>query len=82
MPPNRIAVYGHRGWASSAIVKALSSTTASIRVRYRPDSDVSGLPSTVNTVEVELANEADVVKALDGIDIVMFVHPRHINASA
>lgn len=71
MPFNHIAVYGHLGWASSVIVKALIRSGAPIRVLHRAGSDISSLPSSVSTVEVDLSKEDDVVKALDGVDIVM-----------
>lgn len=47
MSSNRIAVYGHRGWASSAIVAALIASNAPIKVLYRPGSDVSTIPEYV-----------------------------------
>ncbi|KAK5738938.1 hypothetical protein LTR17_005664 [Elasticomyces elasticus] len=50
---NRIAIYGHRGWASSAIVAALVASGAPVRVLHRPDSDVSVLPDHVDKVAVE-----------------------------
>lgn len=40
---NRITVYGHRSWASSAIVRALAASQAPIGVLYRPSSNVSVL---------------------------------------
>ncbi|KAK8039429.1 NAD(P)-binding protein [Apiospora rasikravindrae] len=68
---NRIAVYGHRGWASSAIVQALIASGAPIRVLHRPGSDVSMLPSAPNvtTLAVDLENQSALVSALEGIDI-------------
>ncbi|RAH66348.1 NAD(P)-binding protein [Aspergillus aculeatinus CBS 121060] len=71
MPYNRIAIYGHRGWASSAIVHALASSGAPIRVLYRPGSDISTLPGNVRAVEVDVSDEAAVVAALEEIDIVI-----------
>lgn len=71
MSYNRIAIYGHRGWASSAIVHALASSGAPIRVLYRPGSDISTLPEFVHAVEVDVSDEAAVVAALGDIDIVM-----------
>ncbi|KAI1391576.1 NmrA-like family protein [Hypoxylon trugodes] len=67
---NRIAVYAHRGWASSAIVKALISSGAPVKVLYRPGSDVSNLPSSVATTEVDLENQSQLVNALQDVDIV------------
>lgn len=68
---NRIAVYGHRGWASLEIVKALASSGAPIRVLHRPGSDTSSLPANVEIVEVELSDQASLVGKLKDIDIVM-----------
>lgn len=68
---NRIAVYGHRGWASSAIVKALAASGAPITVLYRPGSDVSGLPYGVNTISVDVEDQKALVSALQDVDIAM-----------
>lgn len=68
---NRIAVYGHRGWASSAIVNALAATGAPIRVLHRPFSDISSLPPGVKTVSVHLEDEQALINALKDVDIVM-----------
>ena len=68
---NRLAVYGHRGWASSAITNALIGTGAPVKVLHRPGSDVTGLPVTVSTVEVDVSNEAALVSALEDVDILM-----------
>ncbi|CAG8053523.1 unnamed protein product, partial [Penicillium salamii] len=68
---NRIAVYGHRGWASSQIVKALASSGAPLRVLHRPGSDTSSLPTNVEVVEVDLADQASLVEKLKDIDIVV-----------
>ncbi|KAK7948015.1 uncharacterized protein PG986_008901 [Apiospora aurea] len=72
MEINRTAVYGHRGWASSSIVKALIASGAPIRVLHRPGSDVSMLPSASNltTVAIDLEDQPALVSALEGIDIV------------
>lgn len=79
MPFNRIAVYGHRGWASSAIVKALANSGAPIRVLHRPGSDTSALPANVEIVEVDLSDQTSLVSKLDGIDIVMWVKPYNMS---
>ncbi|KAI2623069.1 NmrA-like family protein [Hypoxylon sp. NC1633] len=71
MSYNRIAVYGHRGWASSAIVNALISSGAPVKVLYRPGSDASGLPESVPRVEVDLDNQEQLVTALQDVDIVI-----------
>ncbi|KAF7589414.1 hypothetical protein BBP40_004318 [Aspergillus hancockii] len=68
---NRIAIYGHRGWASSAIVNALSASGAPTKVLYRPGSDISSLPRSVVTVEVDIADQGALVNALQDIDIVI-----------
>jgi len=69
---NRIAIYGHRGWAASAIVKALVDSGAPIKVLHRPDSDISMLPASIRTVDVDLTATEEVTKALQDIDIVMY----------
>ncbi|KAH8653828.1 NmrA-like family-domain-containing protein [Xylariales sp. PMI_506] len=66
---NRLAIYGHRGWASSSIAKALIATGAPTKVLYRPGSDVSSLPSTVTTIPVDVEDEAALVSALKDVDI-------------
>ncbi|OHE94158.1 hypothetical protein CORC01_10496 [Colletotrichum orchidophilum] len=68
---NRIAIHGHRGWASSKISEALIASGAPIRVIYRPGSDVSNLPSSVASVEVDVNNEQALIEALHDIDIVI-----------
>ncbi|KAH8661798.1 NmrA-like family-domain-containing protein [Ilyonectria robusta] len=68
---NRIAVYGHRGWASSKILEALAASKAPIKVLYRPGSDVSGLPPHVSKEEVDVEDQAALVAALQTIDIVI-----------
>ncbi|KAF3056305.1 hypothetical protein GL218_06512 [Daldinia childiae] len=68
---NRIAIYGHRGWASSAITNALIASHALVKVLYRPGSDASSLPSSVPRVEVDLDNQKQLIDALQDIDIVI-----------
>lgn len=68
---NRLAVYGHRGWASSAIVKALAESGAPLKVLYRPNSDVSGLPSNVTTYNVGDEDQKTLIDALQDVDILM-----------
>ncbi|KAK4065441.1 hypothetical protein J3E69DRAFT_112903 [Trichoderma sp. SZMC 28015] len=68
---NKIAVYGHRGWASSAIVDALIASGAPVKVLYRPDSDVSRLPNDVPKVAVDLDNEKALTDALKDVDILI-----------
>lgn len=71
MPFNRIAVYGHRGWASSAIVAALIESGAPIKVIYRPGSDISSLPDSVAKIAVDLDDQDTVIAALQDVDVVM-----------
>lgn len=71
MPLNRIAVYGHRGWASSTIVAALIASGAPIKVLYRPGSNTSSLPDSVVKIAVDLAHQEAVIAALQDVDIVM-----------
>ncbi|EXF84449.1 hypothetical protein CFIO01_02764 [Colletotrichum fioriniae PJ7] len=68
---NRIAIYGHRGWASSKITEALIASGAPIRIIYRPGSDISSLPASVTTVEVDVSDDEALVDALHDIDIVI-----------
>ncbi|RHZ49036.1 uncharacterized protein CDV56_101560 [Aspergillus thermomutatus] len=68
---NRIAVYGHRGWASSVIVAALIDSGAPIKVLYRPGSDISSLPDSVAKIAVDLADQEKVIAALQDVDIVI-----------
>lgn len=68
---NRIAVYGHRGWASSAIVDSLATSGAPVTVLYRPGSDASGVAGAVKPIEVDVEDEGALVAALQDIDIVM-----------
>ena len=68
---NSIAVYGHRGWASSAIVAALVNSGASITVLHQPTSDTSMLPKNVSTKSIDVNDEETVIHALNDIDIVM-----------
>ncbi|TEA13689.1 Isoflavone reductase-like protein IRL [Colletotrichum sidae] len=71
MSINRIAVYGHRGWASSAIVDALLASGAPVRVLYRPGSDISALPVDADCVQVDVKDEPALISALRNIDMVI-----------
>ncbi|KAI0883288.1 NmrA-like family protein [Annulohypoxylon maeteangense] len=72
MSYNRIAVYGHRGWAGSAIFNALVASGAPVKVIYRPGSDVSSVPSGVAKVELDIEKQQqELVAALQDIDIVI-----------
>ncbi|KXH66679.1 hypothetical protein CSAL01_06643 [Colletotrichum salicis] len=68
---NRIAIYGHRGWASSKITEALIASGAPIRIIYRPGSDISSLPASITSVEVDVEDEQALINALHDIDIVI-----------
>ncbi|KAI1214557.1 NmrA-like family protein [Annulohypoxylon truncatum] len=72
MSYNRIAVYGHRGWASSAIFNALVASGAPIKLIHRPGSDVSSVPSSVSMVELDIEKQQqELIAALQDIDIVI-----------
>jgi nucleoside-diphosphate-sugar epimerase len=71
MTSNRIAVYGHRGWASSKIVESLAASDAYLRVLYRPGSDVSTIPANVEKVELVLTDQEALMASLKDIDIMM-----------
>ncbi|KAJ5144597.1 NmrA-like family protein [Penicillium atrosanguineum] len=71
MTYNRIAVYGHRGWVSSAIFAALVQSGAPVKVLYRPSSDISDLPEGVTSVEVDVEDQQAVEAALQDVDIVI-----------
>ena len=68
---NRIAVYGHRGWASSEIVSHLIASGAPITVLYRPGSDISNVRDKAKSIEVDVADHDALVAALQDIDIVL-----------
>lgn len=70
---NKIAIYGHRGWASSAIVKALAASQAPIRVVYRPGSDASTIPSNAASVEVDVDDSKSLIAALHDADVLVYV---------
>ncbi|KAJ5580266.1 uncharacterized protein N7459_006251 [Penicillium hispanicum] len=71
MPFNRIAVYGHRGWASSGIFAALVQSGAPIKVLHRPTSDVSSLPAGVAAVQVDVEDQTTLRNALQDVDILI-----------
>ncbi|KAJ4180014.1 hypothetical protein NW755_012054 [Fusarium falciforme] len=77
---NRIAVYGHRGWATTRIVAALIASGAPITVLHRAGSDTSALPASVPKIEVDVFDEDALVNALQNIDIVLsLVGDRDVN---
>ncbi|KAE8331079.1 hypothetical protein BDV39DRAFT_169828 [Aspergillus sergii] len=69
--PNRIAIYAHRGWIGSKVVKALAESPASVKILYRPGSSVVGLPSNVSAAVVDIMDQADLIAALRDIDILI-----------
>ncbi|TQN64947.1 Eugenol synthase 1, partial [Colletotrichum shisoi] len=71
MYSNRIAVYGHRWRFSGRIVAALIESGAPITVLHRPSQDTSGLPASVQKIEVDVLNADALVEALREIDIVL-----------
>lgn len=71
MQYNRIAVYGHRGWASSAIVGALLATGAPVTILHRASSDTSSIPSGVKKIQVDVDDHEALVASLQDIDILM-----------
>lgn len=68
---NRIAVYGHRGWASSAIVKALIAAGGPVTILHQATSDTSGLPAGTPTITIDVKNVESIKNALRDIDILM-----------
>ncbi|KAM0281210.1 hypothetical protein ACHAQH_003641 [Verticillium albo-atrum] len=58
MPFNRIAVYGHRGFANGRIVAALIASGAQVTALHRPSSDVSSLPQGVRKIAVDVLDES------------------------
>lgn len=70
---NRIAIYGHRGWVGSAVLRALTGTGAPIKVLHRAGSDISSIPSGVTSAVVDLDDAQTLVPALQDIDIVLCV---------
>ncbi|KAI0150617.1 NAD(P)-binding protein [Xylariaceae sp. FL1272] len=68
---NRIAILGHNGWAGSAVLRALASTGAPIKVLHRAGSDVSQLPAGVTSAEIDLDDPNTLIPALKNIDIAL-----------
>lgn len=75
MPYNRIAVYGHRGWASSAIAQALLTSGAPAKLLYRPGSNSNGLKGNFEEVEVDIQDQDALRAALKDVDILMYDPP-------
>lgn len=70
---NRIAIYGHRGWVGSPVLRALAATGAPIKVLHRAGSDISALPTGVSTAEIDIDDAGTLVPALQDVDIVLCV---------
>ncbi|KAJ5935792.1 hypothetical protein N7466_005339 [Penicillium verhagenii] len=68
---NRLAVYAHRGWASSVIFDSIAHSGAPVRVLYRPGSDISTLPSGVQAIEVDTEDQDALRSSLKDIDILI-----------
>ncbi|KAI0453845.1 NAD(P)-binding protein [Xylaria acuta] len=75
---NRIAIYGHRGWVGSPVLRALAATGAPIKVLHRAESDVSCLPAGVTTTMVDLDDTQTLIPALQDIDIVLSFAAREV----
>ncbi|KAJ6084587.1 hypothetical protein N7486_011387 [Penicillium sp. IBT 16267x] len=68
---NTLAVYAHRGWASSKIFESLAKSGAPVRLLYRPGSDISNVPSGVEVVEVDTGDQNALKASLKDIDIMI-----------
>ncbi|KAI1347686.1 NAD(P)-binding protein [Xylaria sp. FL0043] len=75
---NRIAIYGHRGWVGSPVLRALKAAGAPIKVLHRAESDVSSLPAGVSTAVVDLDDPQTLIPALQDIDIVLSFAARDV----
>ncbi|KAI0867846.1 NAD(P)-binding protein [Hypoxylon argillaceum] len=75
---NRIAIYGHRGWVGSPVLRALAATGAPIKVLHRAGSDISALPTGVSTAEIDIDDAGTLVPALQDVDIVLSFAAREI----
>ncbi|GFZ46821.1 hypothetical protein JCM24511_04041 [Saitozyma sp. JCM 24511] len=69
--PNAIAVFGFGSWAAQPIVPALVAAGARVRVLPRKGAVSCAIPEGVESVEVDWADETNVLNALKGIDIVI-----------
>lgn len=72
MPFNRIAVYGHRGWASSAIAQALLASGATAKLLYKPGSSSNGLKGNFEEIEVDINDQDALRAALKDVDILVY----------
>jgi nucleoside-diphosphate-sugar epimerase len=68
---NRIAIYGHRGWASSAIAQALLTSGAPAKLLYRPGSNANGLKGRFDEIKVDVQDQDALRAALENVDILM-----------
>jgi nucleoside-diphosphate-sugar epimerase len=68
---NRIAIYGHRGWASSAIAQALLTSGAPAKLLYRPGSNANGLKGRFDEIKVDVQDKDALRAALEDVDILM-----------
>lgn len=73
MPYNRIAIYGHRGWSSSAIAQALLTSGAPAKLLYRPGSNSNGLTGSFSEIEVDIQDQDALRAALKDVDILMYL---------
>jgi nucleoside-diphosphate-sugar epimerase len=65
---NHVAICGHSGWFSSAIVGAFAASGASVKVLYQTDSDIIRLPLTA---ELDVKDQKALMVALHDVDIVI-----------
>ncbi|KAI9637348.1 uncharacterized protein MKK02DRAFT_32221 [Dioszegia hungarica] len=68
---NTIAILGPRGWVASAVISALAATPSHIKAIYRQGSSPGDLPSSVEGIEVDWADESAFLAALQGVVIVL-----------
>ena len=67
-----VALFGHSGATGKVIVPVLAAESSiKLKVLHRPSSDVSKLPSSVETVKVDYSDVSAVTEALRGVDIVV-----------
>ncbi len=73
--PNAIALFGHNGSIGKHALQALVAMGEAVRLKvyHRVTSDTSTVPSGVEKVTVDLNDEAGLVRALTGIDVVLYV---------
>jgi len=70
---NTIAIVGHSGTAGKPITAALVNSDAKVKVLYRAGSDLSSLDPSVETILFDYEDEASITKALQGVDILVFL---------